>query len=118
MSNQRLMKAKEKAGDGYAKTNAIGGMVPIVSGGVSNGHSRRVPYPMPYRQMRLLEKARNFETVRRMPLLVELMDEVNGLILKDENDTWPPKTAKHSVTSAIDVPATWILFRQGPATRS
>ena len=25
MSNQRLMKAKEKAGDGYAKTNAIGG---------------------------------------------------------------------------------------------
>ena len=23
MSNQRLMKAKEKAGDGYAKTNAI-----------------------------------------------------------------------------------------------
>ena len=24
MSNQRLMKAKEKAGDGYAKTNAIG----------------------------------------------------------------------------------------------
>lgn len=93
-------------------------MVPIVSGGVSNGHSRRVPYPMPYRQMRLLEKARNFETVRRMPLLVELMDEVNGLILKDENDTWPPKTAKHSVTPAIDVPATWILFRQGPATRS
>ena len=27
MSNQRLMKAKEKAGDGYAKTNAIGGGV-------------------------------------------------------------------------------------------
>ena len=25
MSNQRLMKAKEKAGDGYAKTNAIAG---------------------------------------------------------------------------------------------
>ena len=25
MSNQRLMKVKEKAGDGYAKTNAIGG---------------------------------------------------------------------------------------------
>ena len=24
MSNQRLMKVKEKAGDGYAKTNAIG----------------------------------------------------------------------------------------------
>ena len=23
MSNQRLMKVKEKAGDGYAKTNAI-----------------------------------------------------------------------------------------------
>ena len=29
MSNQRLMKAKEKAGDGYAKTNAIGGGVKI-----------------------------------------------------------------------------------------
>ena len=42
-------------------------MVPIVSGGVSNGHSRRVPYPMPYRQMRLLEKARNFETVAVCP---------------------------------------------------
>ena len=27
MSNQRLMKVKEKAGDGYAKTNAIGGGV-------------------------------------------------------------------------------------------
>ena len=33
MSNQRLMKAKEKAGDGYAKTNAIeGGGVPTRMG--------------------------------------------------------------------------------------
>ena len=32
MSNQRLMKVKEKAGDGYAKTNAIarGGGEPVV----------------------------------------------------------------------------------------
>ena len=29
MSNQRLMKAKEKAGDGYAKTNAIAVWGPV-----------------------------------------------------------------------------------------
>ena len=33
MSNQRLMKVKEKAGDGYAKTNAIGGGVEATATG-------------------------------------------------------------------------------------
>ena len=36
MSNQRLMKVKEKAGDGYAKTNAIG-----VGGGPDKGKAER-----------------------------------------------------------------------------
>ena len=40
MSNQRLMKAKEKAGDGYAKTNAIGG------GGRVQGRVPRWPIPV------------------------------------------------------------------------
>ena len=41
MSNQRLMKAKEKAGDGYAKTNAIGkGGLESRDGGTDDGRIR------------------------------------------------------------------------------
>ena len=38
MSNQRLMKAKEKAGDGYAKTNAI-----VLTGGDLATTRQRIP---------------------------------------------------------------------------
>ena len=64
-----------------------------------------VPYPVLYRHLLLPEQARAFDGVRQMPLVVELMDAVKRLILKDGDLSWPPKSAKHSVEQAIDIAA-------------
>ena len=70
-----------------------------------------VPYPVLYRHLRLPEQARTFDTLRHMPLMVDLTNAVKSLILKDGDLSWPPKSAKHSVEPAIDVAALNALVR-------
>ena len=64
-----------------------------------------VTYEMLYRHMRLPEKARVFEGLCRSPLIADLMNRVKGFILKDPEEPWPPRSAKHSVRPVIDVVA-------------
>ena len=72
MSNQRLMKAKEKAGDGYAKTNAIGG---------GGGSARKLRHLQQELQDECLatKRARCSRTARSLRSLVT----VTGMTLTD-----------------------------------
>ena len=58
-----------------------------------------------YRHLRLQSKRQTFDAFCRMSMVEDLVRQVTGVILKDPNDTWPPKSAKHSVPAVIDVPA-------------
>lgn len=64
-----------------------------------------VDYPTLYRHVVLPEKAEAFDALCTTPLIVDLMDKVKGIILKDSSETWPPQSAKHSVNLVIDVQA-------------
>ena len=70
-----------------------------------------VTYEMLYRHMRLPEKARVFEDLCRSPLIADLMNRVRGLILKDPEEPWPPRSAKRSVRPVIDVVALNAIVR-------
>ena len=75
-----------------------------------------VPYPVLYRHLRLPEQARTFDLLRQVPLVADLTDAVKRLILKDGNQSWPPRSAKHSINPAIDVAALNALVRgDGPS---
>ena len=80
-----------------------------------------VPYPVLYRHLRLPEHARTLDLLRKVPLVADLGDAVKRLFLKDGDPTWPPRSAKHSLRSAIDVAALNALVRgdrgPGAATR-
>ena len=64
-----------------------------------------VPYPVLYRHMLLPEHARALQAVRQMPQVVALTNAIKSLILKDEELSWPPRSARHSVEQAIDIAA-------------
>ncbi len=64
-----------------------------------------VDYPTLYRHARLPEKAESFKALCRLPLVAELMNRVTGIILRNPEETWPPKSAKHSVNPVIDIKA-------------
>ena len=64
-----------------------------------------VPYITLYRHMSLNAKRSTFDALRRMPLVADLIEQVKGVILKDPDDSWPPKSAKHSVPAVVAVPA-------------
>ena len=70
-----------------------------------------VPYEMLYRHMRLPEKAQVFDDLCRCPQIADLMHRVKGLVLKDPEESWPPKSAKHSVRPVIDVVALNAIVR-------
>ena len=70
-----------------------------------------VPYRVLYRHLRLPEQARTFDTLRHMPLVIDLTNAVKRLILKDGDLSWPPRSAKHSLRPAIDVAALNALVR-------
>ena len=70
-----------------------------------------VPYPVLFRHLRLPEQARTFDTLRNMPLVAELTNAVKRLILKDGDQSWPPRSAKHSINPVIDVAALNALVR-------
>ena len=72
-----------------------------------------VPYPVLYRHLRLPEHAETLDGLRRVPRVTELTDAVRRLILKDANQSWPPKSAKHSIEAAIDVAKLNALIRGG-----
>ena len=75
-----------------------------------------VPWPVLYRHLRLPEHAQTFGCLQRMPLVVDLMNAVKRLILRDEDLSWPPRSAKDSVHPAIDVAALNALVRgEGPS---
>jgi|GEM_PF-3039455 len=63
------------------------------------------PYTVLYRHLRLEDKKSTFDAFCRMSMVEDLTKQVTSVILKDPNDTWPPKSAKHSVPAVIDVPA-------------
>ncbi len=69
------------------------------------GHNHSVAYTTFYRHMRLREKERAFDAVRRVPLVADLFDQIRQLILKDPAEPWPPRSAKYSVKAVIDVAA-------------
>ncbi len=71
------------------------------------------PYPILFRHLRLPEHARTFDALRRMPLTADLAKTVKGLLLKDGDLAWPPRSAKHSLEPAIDVAALSRLVRGG-----
>lgn len=64
-----------------------------------------VPYNVLYRHLQLEAKRQTLDAFCRMSMVADLIKQVTGVILKDPNDTWPPKSAKHSVPAVIDVPA-------------
>lgn len=64
-----------------------------------------VPYMTLYRHLRLGAKRQTFDAFRRASVVDDLAQRVTRIILKDPNDEWPPKSAKHSVPAVIDVPA-------------
>ena len=78
-----------------------------------------VPYPVLYRHLLLPENVRAFDILRRTPFVVQLANEIKALILRDGDRTWPPKSAKHSVTPVIDVDAlNAIVGDSGPSERA
>ena len=75
-----------------------------------------LPFPVLYRHLRLPEHAQTFERLQRMPLVLDLMNAVKRLILRDEDLSWPPRSAKDSIHPAIDVAALNALVRgEGPS---
>ena len=62
-----------------------------------------IPWPVLYRHLLLPEQARTFDVLRRIPVVVQLAEEIKALILREGDRTWPPRSAKHSVTPVIDV---------------
>ena len=72
-----------------------------------------VPYPPLYRHLRLPEHAGTLDILRRMPLVIELTNAVKSLILKDGDLTWPPRSVKHSLETAINVAGLNALVRGG-----
>ncbi len=62
------------------------------------------PFDMVYRHLRLAAKQQTLDSFCRMPMVADLIKQVTGVILKDPDDAWPPKSAKHSVPAVIDVP--------------
>ena len=64
-----------------------------------------IPFARLYRHLRMNSKRQTFEAFCNIPMVADLVKQVTGVILKDPNDTWPPKSAKHSVPAVIDVPA-------------
>ena len=74
-----------------------------------------VTYETLYRHMRLPEKAQVFDALCRSPRTADLMHRVKGLILKDPEESWPPKSARHSVRTVIDVAALNAIVRGDPA---
>ncbi|MCA1661861.1 MAG: DUF924 family protein [Novosphingobium sp.] len=63
------------------------------------------PYTTLYRHLMLTAKRATFDAFRRMPLVEDLIRQVQGVILKDPDDSWPPKSARHSVPAVVAVPA-------------
>ena len=75
-----------------------------------------VPYTVLYRHLRLPEHARTLDILRHMPLVADLTIAVKRLILKDEDLSWPPRSAMQSIERAIDVAALKDLVRgDGPS---
>ncbi len=64
-----------------------------------------VAYTTLYSHMLLQEKEQAFEAVCRAPVVEDLFQQIKALILKDPGESWPPKSAKYSVTPVIDVAA-------------
>ena len=75
-----------------------------------------VTYETLYRHMRLPEKAEVFDALCASPLIADLMNRVKELILKDPEESWPPRSAKHSVRPVIDVVALNAIVRGISAT--
>ncbi|ANY19378.1 EF hand [Tsuneonella dongtanensis] len=63
-----------------------------------------LPYTVLYRHMRLTAKQPAFEALRALPLVADLTRQVEGVILKDPEEGWPPRSAKHSVPAVVAVP--------------
>ena len=72
---------------------------------VPNLDSGGVPFDTIYRHMRLRNKERAFDAVRRVPLVEDLFQQIKTLVLRDPAEPWPPKSAQHSVVPVIDVAA-------------
>ena len=76
-----------------------------------------VPYPVLYRHLLLREQVRTLDILRRMPLVARQVTAIkrlflrNGDALREDELTWPPRSAKHSVEQAIDVAALNALVR-------
>ena len=68
-------------------------------------HLDRVTYDTLYRHLQLDNKRAGYDAVCSLSTVADLNEQVSGVILKDPGDTWPPKSAKHSVPAVIDVPA-------------
>lgn len=70
-----------------------------------------VTYETLYRHMRLPEKMQVFDELCRSPQIADLTNRVKALILKDPDESWPPKSARHSVRPVIDVAALNAIVR-------
>jgi Ca2+-binding EF-hand superfamily protein len=64
----------------------------------------KLPYQGLYRHLRLKKKEPAFQAICNIPQVHDLTTQITSVILKDPNETWPPKSAKHSVPAVIDVP--------------
>ena len=62
-------------------------------------------YPTLYRHVLLPDKSDAFKALCAAPLIVDPMDKVKAIILKDSSEPCPPRSAKHSVHPVIDVQA-------------
>ena len=58
-----------------------------------------------YRHLHLTTKRPTFEAFSQSAMVSDLTANIKSLLLKDPSDTWPPKSARHSVPAVIDVPA-------------
>ena len=67
--------------------------------------SDAIPYVDIFRHLSLDAKRPTFEAFCQVEMVTTLITSIKGLLLKDPNDTWPPKSARHSVPAVIDVPA-------------
>ncbi len=65
----------------------------------------RVPFPLLFQHLSLPEHAKTFDLLEKVPLVVDLTNDIKKLILKKGEREWPPRSAKHSVNPAIDVVA-------------
>lgn len=62
-----------------------------------------VSYMTLYRHMMLREKESAFGAIRSTPLVADLFKQIKQVILNDPEESWPPKSAMHSVRTVIDV---------------